>query len=148
MGRLTDLVRVGLTLLFDPPRSPSRREQWLAMEERFGLIDGEVDGLRTSHATGAREWLLESRGNPMGFQQFKVEAEEAGRLLGQMLQRHDDEDPIDEWLDALLEHAHPERDLRITGRDAYRGMSRSANIARLVETSKQLCAKLAADSRE
>jgi hypothetical protein len=147
VGRLTDLVRVGLTLILDPPRPPSRREQWLAMEQRFGLIDGEVDGLRTSHVTGAREWLLESRGNPMGFQQFKVEAAEAGLLLSQMLQRHDDEDPIDEWLDAVLEHAHPERDLRITGRDPHRGMSRSASIPRMVETSKQLCAKLAADPR-
>ena len=146
MNLLRDIVRGGLMMVRDRLRLASGEELWLAMAQRFDQIDGEVSGRRTSDDMGAWEWFLESRGNPRGFQRFKTEAAAAGRVLNGLLQGRDDDDPIDVWLNAVLEFADLEGDLVVTGRDRHRGMRGSAAIASLVEASRRLCAKLAADS--
>jgi hypothetical protein len=161
LGLAISAAIIGWWLYSRSSNEPTRAE-WLEMEGRFGLIDGEVTAMWQVYVNDPSrvEWNVqpdfESRrqSRPVGggarrVERFRAEAHRAG----EMVQRVRFLDPAykvsagapaeDHWLSALGATIHVGSGMHGSGRDE-RGDSESRVMERVVDASKTMCARLAA----
>jgi hypothetical protein len=119
--------------------------RWTELAQQFGLIAGELKGVRTVPMVAARRWRIYPRkgSDETTISAFEATATQAGRLL---LQTPSPVDPVDQWLDTVT-------DVWDSGAAVDGGMHPGvgaddiAFVERLVDASKLTCARLAASAR-
>lgn len=163
LGLLLFSAVVGWLIYRESTREPTRSE-WLEMEARFALIDGEVEAHWHVYVAepDCVEWSVypqrERTAQPVGsgarrLERFRAEAHRAGQMIqrvpdlttGYKVSRN--ADPEDHWLSALGATIHTASGMRGSGRDK-RGEYVSRFMERVVEASKTMCARLAARAKE
>jgi len=139
---------------------PTTRE-WFEMEERFGMIDDELEGLWEIHSTRKISWMAwpkhqerpraENHGR-RSTKRFEFEAMHAGKMLrraGYAVSGFPVEsgaDGFDYWMSALASDVPRESDIRGDGLDGTADISirsKSGHIDNVIHASKFLCAKMA-----
>lgn len=150
---------LALTLLEQPPTAAD----WHALEERFGLVQVEIEGiLVTDCDSGEPRWTIYPQSPPAtrdgmqppvdgegARQRFTAEATRGGRLLlrmvhGRPMYRIGKEfEEIDHWLSAISIVVPSGSSFKGSGSEMGRPF-KSVHFERLVHASKDLCASLAA----
>ncbi len=157
-GAVVALVCLVLILTLDWPfhRAPTR-DEWHAQERRFAaIIDGELDAIWQQYGSGTVRWLVNpSAGAPetggLRVERLLSEARIAGQMVRRLpktptkfaSRRDEPLDDADRWFNVVAAAVNADG-ITGSGHDEH-GPFIVGSITQVVNASRRVCAKLAAD---